>query len=356
MSNKVPLKNPVRNWVEFYNKILEEKYNSNVRDLMNDKVGMYILRRLLDLIVEDCSGVRYLPLKPSDEYYKYGELGDLKNYDNNKNMESSLLARMLFFSYLKTFIDENLYNNDSDVSYNRKEINELLWKISYNSKYISELEKDNKKIIDIDSLIDEYPTAYCRGTYATSLLAKENIEEFQKFSNNFIWEHSSGSGYNAWLCKQMGINIYCTDHKDNYFKNEYIDDKRYANVHDEISDEEVKNIIKNDGAMMYIWPLKKYHDLEKWIKLGGKKIIIVADHNPDHVYIFKKIKELHEKPRASGKKIYEIGDGIIKEIAKNAPLICPKFPYENEWKLVNTMEVPHYNESIQDYSQFWIRK
>lgn len=529
MTDKVSFKNPVIVWVEVYYRVLEEKYDSNIKNLIKDEIGMYILKRLLDLMMEDCTGVKHLPLGPPDGYDEYGKIEDLKDCENKKKMIPSVMKRLLFSSSLDIFVNKSLYgcddyddsddsddsddgddsdhsidtsdwtddyddsddcvsyddnesndsipvsdnntdgNNDisvnenrnysdtdsikfidnelgndsdsddfdsnSNVNNNRKEISELLWKISHGSKYlsecISELEKDNEVVKDdsndddknkndnitdngiytvtvvgtnsttnnVNDIVDdkectidgvscsanstdkihidindknnvvkssdtkitniedfyELPTSYCRSTYATSLLSKENIEEFKKFSNNHIWEHIGGSGYNAWLCKQMGINIYCTDHKGNYFESEYVDDKRYANVHDEISDEEVKKIIANDGAMMYIWPSKKYHNLEKWIKLGGKKIIIVADHNPNHMYVFKKIKELSDKAKKDGKKLDIMADGFMKEIIENAPLICPIFPYENEWKLVKTMEVPQY-ESVNDYAQFWVRK
>ena len=74
MTDKVPFKNPVRVWVEVYERVLENKYGNDIGNLMNDEIGMYMLRRLLDLLVEDCTGVRKLPLRPPDAYDEYGKM------------------------------------------------------------------------------------------------------------------------------------------------------------------------------------------------------------------------------------------------------------------------------------------
>ena len=86
-----------------------------------------------------------------------------------------------------------------------------------------------------------------------------------------------GFCYNCWVLKQFVINMDFTAYPGNWFeKGQYIYDKRYVDIDEEISEEKVRKIADASGALMYIWPAETFPDLELWEKVGGKKIILIV--------------------------------------------------------------------------------
>lgn len=107
-------------------------------------------------------------------------------------------------------------------------------------------------------------------------------------------------------------------------------------------EEKIKKIAESGGCILYIWPETTYHYLSKFIKYGGKKVIVIGIFDvPDHFWIM-------EHPDSN---------------PSDAPLICPKFPPKNsqkcQWQLVKTIIPPHYSdfdETTHDNIQFFERK
>lgn len=194
----------------------------------------------------------------------------------------------------------------------------------------------------INNINRRLPMLWARGVIATSLLSEEILDEIIKFSNGYIYERGCGTGYNAWLLKQKNAKVFAVDAGD---ENEFA-----LRFYDIVTDSEVplfiNSIIAKDGALLYIWPTNDedqvpFHGYDDWEILGGTKVIVIGDHNPDHCKI-------------------SLGN-YTKE---NAPPICPIFPparcqalqdSPGAWKLVKEMKAPVYSWDINDVVQFWER-
>ena len=142
---------------------------------------------------------------------------------------------------------------------------------------------------------------------SSSLLSNENMIDIMEYSNNYIYEVGAGSGYNAFLLKLNGANIYCSDCPENQYPIKFVD------VEDQVNEEKMKEVIENNGAILYSCPVDEYYNIDLWHSLGGKKVITIADYRK-------------EKNR----------DGSY---GKNR--LCPLFN-DKRYKLVKTMSVPHF--------------
>jgi len=174
------------------------------------------------------------------------------------------------------------------------------------------------------------PVSFARTELASGLLTEEICDEIIAFSHGNIWECGAGSGYNGFLLEQKGAQVYCTDCVNNWFS------PRFCRVSQRPSYRRIREISMKDGALLYIWPIDEFHDLERWLEAGGNKLIIIGDFSPCHITI----SEYEQK-------------GIAYDL-KDIPPICPIFNLEG-WKKVKEMEPPHYDESIKDMVQFWIK-
>jgi hypothetical protein len=174
------------------------------------------------------------------------------------------------------------------------------------------------------------PIGFCRTEIASGLLSEEIVNEIISFSNGSIWECGAGSGYNGFLFEQKGANIYCTDQCNNWFSS------KFSRVLQRISRRRIKEISLKQGALIYIWPIDKFHDFDQWIDVGGNRLVIIGDFSPCHITI----SEYEEK-------------GIPYKL-EDIPTTCPIFNLDG-WELVKTMEPPHYDQSIKDVVQFWIK-
>lgn len=342
-------KNPLRIWSHIYTYVLQELCDGDFKILIKDPHKCYSLMRILDIFVEDCTGIKILSVEQPNDFVLDGD-DELSN--NIDNLNTKILRKLDKFVGLCADITKSLYNDNVDNL--RKSSIELFLRKAIFGSAPEERKLDifpNGDIIDLTYIC---PTVYCRSIYSTSLISKEFIEKAKKFSNNYIWEHMCGSGYNAYLFKQLGVNMYCTDCSKNWFeKGQYTDKKRYVEIDEKISEEKVRKIIKRGGALMYIWPAGDYPDLELWIRNGGKKVIVIVDNNPDHIAMCDKIVEL-KKNNPKFKCTLE----DLKKIRREVQRICPVFPFPDgdEWDYVGDMDIPHMTDDIRDFVQFWVRK
>ena len=235
-------KNPLRIWSHIYNYVLQELCDGDFKILIKDSHKCYSLMRILDIFVEDCTGIKILSVEQPNDFVLDCDDELSNELSNNKdNLNTKILTRTLKLGELCLNITESLYNDNHD-NFNKSNIELFLRKAIFGSAP-EERKLDiyqNGNIIDLTYI---YPVAYCRSIYSTSLISKEFIERAKKFSNNYIWEHMCGSGYNAYLFKQLGVNMYCTDYSDNLFeKGQYTDKKRYVEIDEKISEEKVKKV------------------------------------------------------------------------------------------------------------------
>ena len=166
-----------------------------------------------------------------------------------------------------------------------------------------------------------FPQAFARTFYSTSLLSNHNILDIIKFSNSNIYEIGCGSGFNAIMLQQNGARIYCNDCSNNSFHITFFD------VKDSINEGDMKEIIKNDGALLYIWPVKKYHNLDLWHFLGGKKVITIADYR----------------------------QGWDDRGNLQGSLVCPIFD-DKRYELIKTLDVPYFSSEQEDKLRLFVLK
>lgn len=167
------------------------------------------------------------------------------------------------------------------------------------------------------------PCTFARSNVATSLLSIDAILEIKRFSPNVhVVDMGCGSGYNAWLLRQVGMIVTAIDVKSTYFQHTFIDDIYYEMP--EITSEMAC------GVLLYIWPMTEsgFPGLEAFLAQGGKRVIVGGDFRPDHCY-----QELpvHERPP-----------------------ICPIFPPLGDWRKVKTMQMPVYGDDMEDTLQFFV--
>lgn len=68
------------------------------------------------------------------------------------------------------------------------------------------------------------------------------------------------------LIKLLHYKEHCTDHYNNWFTS------RSRSVNENINEEQITKIIKNNAALLYNWPIDELHNLDVWLKLRGKKL------------------------------------------------------------------------------------
>ena len=322
-------RNPLRVWNDVYNTVLKVTCNNDIKCLLKDSHRCYVLKKILNILVEYCTGVKICPVEAPIDF-----VGDIKT---NSNASTCVTLCM--------YIKNNLYNNWDD--FKGSNIIPLLKKAVFESvstdKNLTEFNKDED--FTYEKIVNISPTAYCRSYYSSSIISKEFGEKIKDFSNNHIWEHMCGSGYNGWVLKQLGINMYFTDYPGNWFEQgQYINDDRYVDINDEISEENVREIADSGGALMYIWPSKTFHDLELWEKVGGKKLILIVDNNPNSMAALLLMEKLQKDNPKCKLDIHK----IFTEVER----ICPVFPGENGWKCVDDMDIPHI-AGVRDFVQLW---
>lgn len=219
-----------------------------------------------------------------------------------------------------------------------KEIGDEVKKIS---KSPIDLDKEPQDLnLESGNLNDDVrwiPVVWCRIMISTSLMDDIGFHAIKEFSGGNIWEVGAGSGYNARVLELMGVNMYPTDKPSCRFL------QKFTTVYQDpmhVEKARIQEIIKAEGAIMYIWTEREHHNLDIWLRLGGKKVITCGVYKPDHMWI-----EAHPE-----------------RDPKDAPTACPKFPpeqYKHVFKRVKSHKPPPYfpdDDSTMDTLEFWILK
>ena len=254
---------------------------------------------------------------------------------DNINKYNKIIKKNPLLEWCTKYFMPNL-NLDEDYIHRTYNENHHLG-FSMNKKLCEMLDMGYEKIIDI-YIEDEkncygdycgylhHPDVFSKMTVSTSLLSDENLNAIKEFSNKFIFEVGGGSGYNSYLLEQLDINVYCTDCPGNMFPYHFVDVECT-----EIDENKVLNIIKNNGAILYIWPIGEYHRLAEWIKLGGTKVIVIGDYR--QLWNMK-------------------GEKLNNTVCPIFPPIASKDEYL-EWYLAKTIEVPHQLPENEDKLYLW---
>ena len=93
----------------------------------------------------------------------------------------------------------------------------------------------------------------------------------------------------------------------------------------------MQEVIDNDGALLYIWPLGNYHYLMDWIRLGGKKVIVIGEFNPNYIAIQNYLDngycviDMNDIDMTDPKYIELDDQGLLVDINDIEPM-CPYFP------------------------------
>ena len=195
------------------------------------------------------------------------------------------------------------------------------------NSHMEQLIVDLKKRLGKPHMLQWYPymspCTFARSNVATSLIDIDAILQIKHFSPNLhVIDMGCGSGYNAWLLRQVGLCVTAVDVKSTYFKHTFIGDIQYEMP--EITDKMA------GGVLLYIWPTAKsgFPGLEAFLAKGGKRVIVGGDFRPDHCY-----EELPVSER---------------------PPICPLFPPSGNWHKVKTMQMPVYGDDMEDTLQFFV--
>jgi hypothetical protein len=104
-------------------------------------------------------------------------------------------------------------------------------------RYASILKEFSQRPINISSRIAEHdvggltmpeefgwiPALWAKTFVSSSLNDEKGYRKILEFSNNFIYEIGSGSGYNAKVLQKMGCEVYPTDVSSTYFPESFTD-------------------------------------------------------------------------------------------------------------------------------------
>lgn len=172
------------------------------------------------------------------------------------------------------------------------------------------------------------PGIWIRATIAVSLMDEAGYRKIQEFGNGHVWDVGSGSGYHAAVLQRLGARVHATDTPDNVFN------CRFCRVADGPDDAVVAEIAAAGGAALYFWPWREYYELDRWRRLGGRKVITVGCFDePDHMWV-----------RANPDRSPD-----------EAPRVCPRFEATG-FVLKAERTPPHMiatDRSVQDTMQFW---
>ena len=145
------------------------------------------------------------------------------------------------------------------------------------------------------------------------------IKDFAKGEK--VVDMGAGTGYNAWLFSQVGIDVCAVDRPQSMFPPSFFKVQ--------MSPPSSTSFV---GTMLYIWPEHTFPWLEEFIQQGGTRVVVAGDHSPDHFY----------------------------KDAPNPPPICPVFPPEShahlKWDMVYEQKLPVSTDDVKDVLQFFVLK
>jgi hypothetical protein len=191
-----------------------------------------------------------------------------------------------------------------------------------------------KPLEDIHPDLVWIPSSWAKSLVSCGLNDDMGFQKIADFSNRNIWEVGAGSGYNARVLEEAGCNVYATDIRNSTYGYGPV----FTDIYYEPFDQDrLKEIVKNDGAIMYVWSEQGFPNLKTWIKLGGRKVITCGCYAPDHFW-------LKEHPDKS---------------SYDAPTCCPVFPpkkLRDKFELVGKHRPPYFDnedKSVHDIWEFW---
>jgi hypothetical protein len=192
--------------------------------------------------------------------------------------------------------------------------------------------KDYEKETDFIARIEGLPYVWLRANVASSLMDEAGYRLILDFSRGHVWDVGCGSGYHAFVLRELGAEVYATDRERNRFE------PRFHKVHDGLDEAAVAEIAQAGGTALYFWAWGEYHGLECWLRQGGRRVITVGCFEvPDHFWML----DYPDRP------------------AEEAPRLCPPFPpegLETQFRLVATHTPPHYRPddvSVRDVMQLF---